>query len=69
MEKIRIKIDNMTCEACIKLSKSRISKIEGVKDVRISDIGGETEIMADRDISIEEIQKALAGTDYKIIKL
>jgi len=69
MKNIRINIDNMTCEACVKLSKSRISKIDGVKDVRISNLSGETEIMAEREISLDEIQKALGGTDYKATKI
>ena len=67
MQTIKINIANMTCDACVKLSKMKISKINGVKDVRISDLNGQTEIIADRDIQPEEIQKSLAGTDYKVI--
>lgn len=66
MQTIKINIAGMTCDACVKLSKLKISKINGVRDVRISDIKGQTEILADRDIELEEIQKALIGTDYKV---
>lgn len=67
MKSIKIYIKNMTCDACVKLSKLKISKIEGVKDVRISDINGQTEIIADRRIEPEEIQKSLADTNYQVI--
>ncbi len=66
MQTLKITIDNMTCDACVLLSKLKISKINGVKGVRIDDINGKTEIMADRNIKLEEIQDALAGTDYKV---
>ena len=67
MKSIKITINNMTCDACVKLSKLKISKISGVREVKISDINGQTEIIADRDIKLEEIQKALAGTNYQVI--
>jgi len=66
MQTIKGTIDNMTCDACVKLAKLKIFKINGVRDVRISDLNGRTEIIADRDIKREEIQKALVGTDYKV---
>jgi copper chaperone CopZ len=67
MKSIKINIDNMTCDACVLLSKLKISKINGVREVRISDINGKTEIIADRDIKLEEVRKALAGTSYQVI--
>ena len=67
MQTLKIKIANMTCDACVKLSKLKISKINGVREVRISDINGKTEIIADRDIKLEEVRKALAGTNYQVI--
>ncbi|MDO8529209.1 MAG: heavy metal-associated domain-containing protein [bacterium] len=66
MQTIKINILGMTCDACVKLSKLKISKISGVREVKIGDINGKTEIIADRNIQLEEIQKALAGTDYKV---
>ena len=67
MQTIKIYIKNMTCDACVRLSKLKISKISGVKEVRIGDINGRTEIIADRDIELEEIQKSLVDTNYQVI--
>ena len=67
MKSIKITINNMTCDACVLLSKLKISKISGVREVKISGINGKTEIIADRNVEPEEIQKALAGTNYQVI--
>ncbi|MFA6171411.1 MAG: heavy metal-associated domain-containing protein [Patescibacteria group bacterium] len=68
MATIKFKIKNFNCEACIELSKSMIGEIEGVKEVRIKDLGGETEVEADREIPLSEIQKALEGTNYEVVR-
>jgi copper chaperone CopZ len=69
MDTIKFRIKNFNCEACIKLSESMISEIPGVKSVDVKNLQGETELEAERDISLSEIQKALEGTNYEVEKL
>jgi copper chaperone CopZ len=66
MQKNIYTLKNLTCEACVKLSKMKISKIPGVHQVEIN-LQGKTEILAEREIAKEEIQKALTGTDYQVV--
>jgi hypothetical protein len=44
-----------------------ILEIEGVKAVNIKGMGGETEVAAEREISLDEIRKALEGTNYEVV--
>jgi len=64
----KFKLKGLTCEACVKLSTTRFKRIAGVRDVKINLKGGETEIMADHEISIKEAELVLSGTPYSIIK-
>lgn len=66
---IKLRIKNFNCEACMKLSQSMLSEIPGVKSVRVKNMEGDTEVEADRDISLAEFQKVLEGTNYEVIKL
>ncbi len=66
MNTIKFKINNLHCEGCISTSKKLISEIPGVKEIEIKDVHGETEIKADREIGLDEVQKALEGTEYKV---
>lgn len=68
MTNIKFKLIGLTCDACTRLSKIKIGKIEGVKDIKISGINGDTEIMAERNVTLGEIQTALSGTGYKVAK-
>lgn len=61
----KLQLTGLTCSACQKLITKRIIKINGVKDVKV-ELNGKTEINAKRNISKEEIMKALEGTDYKV---
>lgn len=64
----RFKLKGLTCEACIKLSTTRLKRIAGVQDVKINLKDGETEIMADHEISINEAELVLSGSGYSITK-
>ncbi|KKR33524.1 MAG: Heavy metal translocating P-type ATPase [Candidatus Gottesmanbacteria bacterium GW2011_GWC2_39_8] len=66
MNTLELIITGITCEACIKLIKKRIEKIDGVKDIDIK-ISGETVISGERNIDLEEIVDVLKDTDYKVI--
>lgn len=68
MNKIKFKLIGLTCDACLRLSIMKIGKINGVKEIRVDDLGGKAEIMAERNITLSEIQAALSGTGYKVAK-
>lgn len=61
-------LKNLNCDACGKVSQMKIKKIKGVTTVRINQRGQEAdgEIDAEREVSITEIQEALADTKYKV---
>jgi hypothetical protein len=61
-------LTNLNCDACGKVSRMKIGKISGVKSVTIEQSGNEAkgDLEADRDITINELQEALAGTQYKV---
>lgn len=63
-----ITLTGLTCGACAKVSEMKIGKIEGVEEVHITQTGGEGKgsIWANREISLEEVQKALVDTHYQI---
>jgi copper chaperone CopZ len=66
MQKINFTLTGLTCVSCQKLSKIKLEKIDGVKKVRV-ELDGKTEIDSDREIKLEEIEKAVAETHYKIL--
>lgn len=63
---LHVNISGLTCGACFKLVNKRLSSIDGVREVTVKNMAGETEILAERQISVLELQDALSGTDYKI---
>ncbi|MDO8512965.1 MAG: heavy metal-associated domain-containing protein [bacterium] len=65
----KVKISGMTCGACAKLISKRISKIDGVQDIKIENNTGETEIVSTQDLDISAIQNALGETEYKVVNL
>lgn len=65
----KIKIQGLTCEACVKLSTFKLKKIAGVTEAKIDFKTGLTEILADRVIDFIEITQAFANTNYSVIKL
>ena len=70
MEKhIKFKINGMHCESCIKLSQMNLEDLPGVKEVKIQDLNGETEIVADRDIPMGEIEAAVKEGGYTVTSL
>lgn len=55
------------CDSCMKLTKSMLDDIPGVKEVRVKNMHGDTEIEAERRIDIKELEEALGGTGYSIV--
>lgn len=62
---INFKISNITCDACIKLSKSALSSLPGIKKIEI-DKNGLTTLESDDDISLAEIKETLEKVDKKV---
>lgn len=62
---INFKITNITCEACIKLSKSALGSLPGVKNIAVNN-DGLTTLESDTDISMAEIKEVLEKVDKKI---
>lgn len=58
-------INGMHCEACTKLSAKRIRSIDGVTDASVELASGVATVMAERPISVGEINEVLAGSDYR----
>jgi len=64
----RFKLKGLTCEACVKLSATRLKRIAGVQNVKINLKDGEAEIIADHEISNKEAELVLSGSGYSISK-
>lgn len=68
MNKINFKLSGLACSACVKLVTNRFNKIDGVKEVDINVLSGDTAVSSDKDISLDVFQKALEETPYSIVK-
>jgi len=67
MNTINFKLSGLTCEACIKLSTSRLKKIPGVQEVKVDLNTGNVKVASAADIDLDTIKLSLADTDYNII--
>ena len=61
----KIKISGLTCEACQKLITKRLTKVTGVENVTVA-LSGQADIVAQREITNQEIMQALEGTKYQL---
>jgi len=68
MQKVNLTLSGLTCISCQKLSQMKLGEIDGVQEARV-ELDGKTEIEAERKILKAEIEKALAGTPYKIASI
>ena len=66
MFSLNINLSGLKCNACIKLVKSKVGKIDGIKSVEVN-LSGETCIISERLVTSDEIKHALSGTDFGII--
>lgn len=65
----KVRILGITCEACTKLINKRISNIQGIENVNINDSTGITEIVSTENFSLNQIEEALNGTEYKVVTI
>ena len=61
-----INLSGLKCDACVKLVKSKVGKIDGIKSVEVN-LSGETSIISERLVTRDEIEHSLSGTDFIII--
>ena len=58
-------LKGLTCESCAKLSKKRLMKIPGVKDVSV-DLTGAVSVSSDSKVSPDDVRDALKDTPYTL---
>ena len=61
----KIKLSGLTCQSCKKLTEMKIAEISGVTEVVVNLEQKNAEIIADRKITIDEINTVLKETHYK----
>lgn len=66
MFSLDISLSGLKCDACVKLVKSKVKKIDGIKSVEVN-LSGETSIISERLVLKDEIKRALEGTGFVII--
>lgn len=66
MFNLKVNLSGLKCNACIKLVKSRIGKISGIKNVDV-DLSGKVDIVSERIVTKDEIKLILSGTDFEVI--
>lgn len=60
-----MKITDLTCEACTKLTTKRIVSISGVTSVSVELESGLATIAADHQLDVGEVNGALEGSSYR----
>jgi len=63
---LNVKISGITYEACIKLIKKKVGKLDGVSDVIIKGNSGETTVTSIKKLNISDITPALSGLPYQV---
>ncbi|EKD89793.1 MAG: hypothetical protein ACD_32C00146G0002 [uncultured bacterium] len=63
---LNLKISGITCEACIKLIKRKVGKLDGVSEVIIKGNSGETTVISVKKLNISDIITALSGLPYQV---
>lgn len=61
----KIKLSGLTCQSCKKLTEMKIAEISGVIGVIVNLEQKNAEIIADRKITVGEINAVLKETHYK----
>jgi copper chaperone CopZ len=69
MEKMTVKIDGMSCGMCEAHVQDLVRKNFKVKKVKASHMKGQADIIAEEDISEDDLSKALASMGYRVISV
>lgn len=67
MESLNFKVSGINCEACTKIIKMDLEEILSVKEVKVG-LDGQVRVDSDKPVTLEEIKKILAGSEYKIVE-
>lgn len=59
----KLKVEGMHCAACVKLIQKRLANLVDTTIQKL-DISGELELAAPRVVTVEEVNRALEGTEY-----
>lgn len=64
MNLIKLKIEGFHCDACVKIAKMKIGKLDGISNVEIK-LSGDAKIFSEREVGVDEINDALLETSYR----
>ncbi len=62
-----VQLENLSCQNCVKHVTQHFLSMEGVSDVAVDLEKQTAEVIADRSLSVEDYQAALAKTIYKVL--
>ncbi len=68
MKTTNLKLNGLSCEACVKLVTSRFKKIPDVEEVKVDLASGKVAITSKTELALPILGQSLAGTHYSIIK-
>lgn len=60
-------VEGMMCEHCAAHVEAAVSKIDGVKSVKVDLKKKTATVKVERDIPSEEFEKAITGAGYKLV--
>ena len=66
MTKIKLKIEGMHCASCASNIERSLKKISGIKEANVSLMMKKGFVETEKEISDEELKKAVARTGYKL---
>ena len=70
IQNVNFKVEGMTCASCEANIKYSVNKLEGILTISVSYEKGNAEIKFDTSkTSIDDIEKAVNSTGYKVIKI
>tara|TARA_Y100000310_G_scaffold342852_1_gene447877 strand:- start:2546 stop:2758 length:213 start_codon:yes stop_codon:yes gene_type:complete len=69
MKKVKITIEGMHCASCGGNVEKALSKIEGVKEVRVSVMTNKGIVEMEDSVSLDEIKEVISKVGYKVVKV
>ena len=69
MKKFKVSIEGMHCSSCASNIEKSLMKVQGVKEASVSLMLKKGNVEAEDSVKKEDIEKAVARTGYKAIKI
>lgn len=66
MNTIKFKINGLHCMGCVKNSESILKEIKGVKEAKVKDPQGETELVTEGEVEMAAVEAALKDAGYSL---